>query len=55
MQSVNQSSTMLAVDNYPDLFVEAAQPKQELLEIHHSTISTHHAKTGYKYPTIRLP
>jgi len=30
-------------------------PKHELFEIHHSTISTHHAKEGYDYPTIRLP
>ena len=26
-----------------------------LHEIHHSRISLHHAKTGYDYPTIRLP
>ncbi len=55
MHSADQSSTMLAVDNCPDVFVEAALPKQELLEIHRGTISTHHAKTGYKYPTTRLP
>lgn len=45
---------MLAVDNYSDLFVEANLPKHELLEIHRSKISLHHAKTGYDYPTIRL-
>jgi len=26
-----------------------------LFPIHHSTISLHHAKEGYDYPTIRLP
>ncbi len=26
-----------------------------LSEIHSSTISLHHAKEGYNYPTIRLP
>jgi hypothetical protein len=26
-----------------------------LSEIHHSKISLHHAKEGYRYPTIRLP
>jgi len=26
-----------------------------LREVHHSKISAHHAKTGYKYPTIHLP
>jgi hypothetical protein len=46
---------MYAAQHYPDLFTEAALPKQELLEIHRSTISIHHAKTGYNYPTIRLP
>ena len=47
--------TMLAVDNYPGLSVEATLPKQELLEIHRSKISLHRAKAGYDYPTIRLP
>lgn len=32
-----------------------AYPKNELLEIQRSKISLHHAKTGYDYPTIRLP
>jgi hypothetical protein len=43
---------MLAVDNYSDLFVEGALPKNELLEVHRSKISLHHAKAGYSYPTI---
>ena len=30
------------------------KPNQELLEIHHSKSSLHHAKAGYYYPTIRL-
>jgi hypothetical protein len=49
-----QSRNMLAVENYSDLVIEAAPPKN-LLEIHRCTISTHRAKTGYDYPTIRLP
>ena len=44
---------MLAAKHYPCTY--GALPKRELLEIHRSTISLHHAKTGYDYPTIRLP
>ncbi|HEX7515218.1 MAG TPA: hypothetical protein VF393_06490 [archaeon] len=29
--------------------------QDELLEIHRSKISVHHAKAGYHYPTIQLP
>jgi hypothetical protein len=32
-----------------------ALPEHELLEIRRSKISLHFAKTGYSYPTIRLP
>jgi hypothetical protein len=46
---------MLAVEHCPDLFANVAPSKDELLEIHHSKISLHRAKTGYNYPTIRLP
>jgi len=34
---------------------DASLPTHELLEIHSSKISLHHAKNGYGYPTIRLP
>jgi hypothetical protein len=55
MHSDGHSGTMLAAELYQDLFVYGAQPKHELLEIHHSKISLHCAKAGYSYPTIRLP
>jgi hypothetical protein len=32
-----------------------AMPNHELLEVHRSKISIHHAKVGYDYPAIRLP
>ena len=45
---------MLAAEHYPA--ASGAVPNaNELLEIHHSKISLHHAKSGYDYPTIRLP
>jgi hypothetical protein len=46
---------MLAAEHYSELFTDVALPKNELLEIHRSKISLHHAKAGYDYPTIRLP
>ncbi|MGA2885630.1 MAG: hypothetical protein ABSE80_10805 [Halobacteriota archaeon] len=46
---------MIEAEQYPDLYFDFAMPKQELLETHRSKISLHHAKTGYNYPTIRLP
>ena len=46
---------MPAEQRYSELFADAALPKHELLEIHRSKISLHHAKKGYSYPTIRLP
>jgi len=46
---------MLAAEHCPDLFANVAPSKDELLEIHYSKISLHHAKKGYNYPTIRLP
>jgi hypothetical protein len=45
---------MLAVEYCPNVFNEGALPNHELLEINHSKISLHHAKSGYDYPTIRL-
>ena len=47
--------SILAVEHYSELFTDVALPKNELLAIHRSKISLHHAKTGYDYPTIRLP
>lgn len=51
------SSTMIqaAEEHYPYFLAHAALPKHELLEIHRTKISLHHAKAGYSYPTIRLP
>jgi len=46
---------MLAADHYPDFHSDVGIPRHELFEIHHSKISLHHAKSGYDYPTIRLP
>jgi hypothetical protein len=46
---------MLAAEHYPDVFADAVLPKPQLLEIHHSKISLHHARANYNYPTIRLP
>jgi hypothetical protein len=37
------------------LLIARCYQKNELLEIHRSKISLNHAKTGYSYPTIRLP
>jgi hypothetical protein len=47
-------STMLAAENYPEVCT-ASPSTHELLEIHRSKISLHHAKPGYDYPSIRLP
>jgi hypothetical protein len=44
---------MLAVNQFQDSLIDG--PGSALLEIHRSTISLHHAKTNYSYPTIRLP
>ncbi len=46
---------MLAEQHYSKLFADAELPIHELLEIHRSKISLHHAKADYSYPTIRLP
>ncbi len=46
---------MLVAEHYSGLFADAAPPNLELLEVHRSKISLHHAKVGYSYPTIRLP
>jgi hypothetical protein len=46
---------MLAARHCLDLFADVALPKHDLLEIHRSKISLHRAKSGYDYPTIRLP
>jgi hypothetical protein len=44
---------MLAAEHCP--YYDGAMPNHELLEVHHSKISLHHAKAGYDYPAIRLP
>ena len=44
---------MLAAEHYP--YTYSTMPKHELLEVHRSKISLHRAKSGYNYPTIRLP
>ena len=44
---------MLTSNHYPDY--NFATPNDELLEIHRSKISLHHAKAGYDYPVVRLP
>jgi hypothetical protein len=46
---------MLAAQHYPSFVANVTPVKNELLEIHRSRISLHHAKAGYSYPTIRLP
>jgi hypothetical protein len=46
---------MLVAEHYQDPRVEFGLPKPELLEIHRSKISIHHAKKRYDYPSIRLP
>ena len=46
---------MQVAENISELFVDAALPEYDLLEIHRSKISLHCAKEGYSYPTIRLP
>jgi hypothetical protein len=46
---------MLAVEQHPSLFADVALPKCDLIHVHRSKISLHHAKDGYNYPTIRLP
>jgi hypothetical protein len=42
---------MLAAEHYPVCNFQ----KHELLEVHRSKVSIHNAKSGYRYPTIRLP
>jgi hypothetical protein len=54
-RSALTSSTMIAAENYQALLSDVVLLKYELLEIHRSKISLHHAKAGYNYPTIRLP
>ena len=44
---------MLAAELYDKSIPSLRDPA--LSEIHSSTISLHHAKEGYDYPTIRLP
>jgi hypothetical protein len=44
---------MVAVKRYP--YYDTAMSNYELLEVHRSKISIHHAKAGYDYPAIRLP
>jgi hypothetical protein len=44
---------MLAAEHHP--YHDVSMPNRQLLEVHHSKISIHHAKAGYDYPAIRLP
>jgi hypothetical protein len=44
---------MLAIELDP--CQDGAMQNYELLKVHHSKISLHHAKNDYSYPTIRLP
>ena len=44
---------MLAAEHYP--YYDAVMSNYDLLEVHRSKISLHHAKADYRYPTIRLP
>lgn len=46
---------MSVAEHYTDVFADVVLPTRGLLEIHRSKISLHHAKSGYDYPTIRLP
>jgi hypothetical protein len=46
---------MSAINLDTNFFADVALPKSELLEIHRSKISMHHAKARYSYPTVRLP
>ncbi len=46
---------MQTTELYADfLLTDVALPKHELLEVHRSKISLHHAEAGYSCPTIRL-
>jgi len=49
------STTMLTAEDNPVELTKITLPKRELLEIHRCKISLHHAKSGYDYPTTRLP
>jgi hypothetical protein len=46
---------MLAAEHCSDISTCGALPRTELLEVHRSKISVHHAKAGYNYSAIRLP
>jgi hypothetical protein len=47
---------MLTAEYNSNPFTDVARlSNHELLEVHHSKISIHHAKAGYDYPAIRLP
>jgi hypothetical protein len=46
---------MSAINLDTNFCADVALPKSELLEIHRSKISMHHAKARYSYPTVRLP
>ncbi len=49
-QALTSFNTMLAAEHYTDLFSDVSLPKHELLEIHRSKISLHHAKRGLRLP-----
>jgi hypothetical protein len=46
---------MLVGNQFPDFLAEATGIEDKLLEIYRAKISLHDAKSGYEYPTIRLP
>ena len=46
---------MLTTRHLRDPVSGRAAQNHELLEVHRSKISLHHAKQGYDYPTLRLP
>ena len=52
MHCADSARVMLAAEHY--LCTYGSLPKHELLEVHRSKISLHHAKSGYDYTTIRL-
>jgi hypothetical protein len=50
------STTMIAAEYNSNPFADVARlSNHELLEVHRSKISLHHAKSDYDYPTIHLP
>lgn len=55
MYSCNHSRATFTTKIQKAVSADIIIPKQVISEIHRSKISLHHAKSGYDYPTIRLP